>query len=163
MNKRQHKQHISSLPALLLFALFAVCILSVLVTGAGVYRRVAERDDSSYAHRTAVQYVSSKVRQADDPSRVTVEDFHGIPAITLRQELGNIALLTRVYCHEGWLRELYYLEGNELSPADGEKILPMDHLTAELADDLLLVQLTDTDGRRQQLALALRTGREGGS
>ena len=163
MNKRQHKQHISSLPALLLFALFAVCILSVLMTGAGVYRRVAERDDRSYTHRTAVQYVSSKVRQADDPASVAVEDFHGIPAITLRQRLGSIALLTRVYCHDGWLRELYYLEGNELSPADGEKILPMEHLTAELEDGLLLIRITDADGQRQQLALSLRTGREGGS
>ena len=162
MNKRQNKQHMSSLLALLLFALFAVCILSVLTTGAGVYRRVAQRDDSSYNHRTAAQYVSSKVRQADSPASVSVEDFHGIPSLTLRQDLGGIALLTRVYCHDGWLRELYYLEGSDLSPADGEKVLPMADIAAELTDGLLLVRMTDTDGQQQELMLSLRTGREGG-
>ena len=33
---------------LLLFCVFAVCVLSVLLTGAGAYRRLTERDRVSY-------------------------------------------------------------------------------------------------------------------
>ena len=162
MMKRPTKQHMSSLLTLLLFALFAVCVLWVLMAGAGVYRRVAERDEQSYAHRTAAQYVSTKVRQADSPASVSVEDFHGVPVLTLRQDLGGIALLTRIYCHDGWLRELYYPEGGSLSPADGEKILPMAHISAELTGGLLRIRMTDTNGQPQELMLFLRTGREAG-
>lgn len=158
MMKRPTKQHMSGLLALLLFALFAVCILSVLMTGAGVYRRVAERDDSSYTQRTAAQYVATKVRQADSPGSVVVEDFHGTQVLTLRQELGGVALLTQVYCYDGYLRELYHLEGSGLSPADGEKVLPMKDMTVELTDGLLFVQLTDADGQQQKLVLSLRDG-----
>ena len=161
MRKRQTKQHMSSLLALLLFALFALCILWVLMSGAGVYRRVAERDDAGFTRRTAAQYISTRVAQADSPSSVRVEDFGGTAAITLRQELGGISLLTQIYCHEGSLKELYHLEGSGLSPADGETILPMAAMTAELSDGLLTVELTGEDGSEQRIVLALRGGEEG--
>jgi len=146
--------------ALVLFALFAVCILSVLMAGANVYQRTVRRDDSSYTQRTAAQYISTKVRQAGSPEEVSAEEFFHLPTLTLRQDLGGIDLLTRVYCYEGWLRELYYLDGSPLAPEDGEKILPLKELSVALEGGALQVVLVHEDGGRQQLTLSLRGGKE---
>jgi len=145
--------------ALLLFAVFAVCILSVLMAGAGAYRHIIDRDDSSHTQRTAAQYVSTKIRQADNPGTVAVEVFQGTQTLTLRQDLGGVVLLTQIYCYDGYLRELFHLEGSGLSPADGEKVLPMEDMSVELKDDLLSILLTASDGQQQRLFLSLR-GRE---
>ena len=160
MMKRPTKQRINGLLSLLLFAVFAVCVLTVLMTGAGVYQRLADRDDSSYTQRTAGQYISTKIRQADSPDDICVDSFDGQPALTLRQDLGGVIFLTQIYCYDGYLRELFHLEDSGLSPQDGEMILPMEELSAELENNLLLIRMTDADGQSQQLVLSLRNGEE---
>ena len=47
MKKRNVKQHMNGLAALLLFGLFAFCVLAVLLTGAGAYRRLTARDQAA--------------------------------------------------------------------------------------------------------------------
>jgi len=153
----------SGLPALLLFAVFAVGILSVLMTGARVYQRLSLRDDAAYTRRTAAQYLSVKVRQAEHSDVICVEEFDGTQSLTLRQDLGGVAALTQIYCHDGWLRELFHLEGSGLTPGDGEKILPMTALSAEQKGDLLFLRLVDTDGGEQLLTLSLHRGEGAGS
>lgn len=53
MREQNTKLHMSALLPLGVFALFAVCVLSVLLTGAKVYKGLAQRDQDSYqrAHR----------------------------------------------------------------------------------------------------------------
>ena len=45
MKKHSIQHHIDTLAVLLLFGVFAVCVLSVLLTGADAYRRMTERDN----------------------------------------------------------------------------------------------------------------------
>ena len=65
MNVMRKKRKTDALVVLLLFGVFAVCVLSVLLTGADAYQRLSERDRVSYDQRTAAQYLSTRVRQAD--------------------------------------------------------------------------------------------------
>ena len=65
MREHSRKHDLSSLLVLLLFAVFAVCILSVLLTSADTYRRLSDRDQDSYGRRTSAQYITTKIRQAD--------------------------------------------------------------------------------------------------
>ena len=44
MKRKTIKHHIDGLIALLLFGVFAVCVLAVLLTGAEAYRRLTQRD-----------------------------------------------------------------------------------------------------------------------
>ena len=44
MKQRTVKHNIDGLAALLLFGIFAACVLSVLLSGAGAYRRLTQRD-----------------------------------------------------------------------------------------------------------------------
>ena len=52
MREQNTKLHMSALLPLVVFALFAVCVLSVLLMGANVYQRLTQRDRDSYQRRT---------------------------------------------------------------------------------------------------------------
>ena len=73
MKQRTVKHNIDGLAALLLFGIFAACVLSVLLSGAGAYRRLTQRDLTAYDRRTGLQYIAARVRQADRQGAVTVE------------------------------------------------------------------------------------------
>lgn len=125
---------ITDLLALTVFAVFAVCILTVLLYGARGYRRMVQRGDESFRLRTCTQYVRTRVRQAQ---QLQTEDFEGCDALTIREEIDGSVYLTRIYCYEGYLRELFCAEGAGLSPRDGEKLLPAESLQLSLEDGLL--------------------------
>jgi hypothetical protein len=159
--KRPIKHHIDGLMVLLLFGVFAACVLSVLLLGADAYRKLTERDRTSYDQRTAVQYLATKVRQADRTGAVTVENFQGVEALVLSEDLDGETYLTRVYCYDGYLRELSAEAGAELSPEDGEQVLAADSLLVEERGNALWLRL-ETDGGWRWEVLTLRSG-EGAS
>ena len=138
--------------ALMVFAVFALCLCLVLLTGAKGYRKLVDHGKTDYAARTAAMYLTTRVRQAQ---MLTVEEFDGCDALTIREEIEGETYLTRVYCHEGFLRELFCAENAALSRSDGEKVLEAEHLFLSLEGDLLTANL---DGA--ELSFCLRTGKE---
>ena len=158
MKQKTIKHHIDGFIALLLFVVFAVCVLAVLLTGADAYRRLTRRDNAAYDRRTCVQYVATRVRQADTLDGVSVEDFGGTACLALRD--GDY--VTRVYCYDGWLMELYCAGGSELDPEDGERVMAAQALDLSLEDGLLTIAATDAQGTESTLLLSLRSG-EGGA
>ena len=73
MNDRSsQKQNLSGLMVLLLFGVFAVCILSVLISGTRVYDRLTARDQGAYDARTASQYLTTRMHQAQSSDAVSV-------------------------------------------------------------------------------------------
>lgn len=156
MRNRQPKHHMDGLLVLLLFGVFALCVLSVLLTGARVYRTLNDRDQTSYDRRTAVQFLATKVRQS--PGAVSVAPFGEGEALVLEEEIEGETYLTRLYCHDGSLRELFTNAADSFEPQDGEVILPARAMALELEEGLLSVTLTAQDGTLLELNLALRTG-----
>lgn len=157
--KRQGTKHqMDALLMLLLFGVFAVCVLIVLLTGAKAYRGLTERDGAAYDSRTCVQYIATRVRQGDLAGGVAVEPFGDTQALCMRDPDGFI---TRLYCHDGWLMELYTFADAELAPQDGEKVMPMEALNLTLEDGLLSAEIQGKDaGAADTLRLSLRA--EGG-
>ncbi|MBR4284342.1 MAG: DUF4860 domain-containing protein [Anaerotignum sp.] len=159
--KNERKQlKMGSLLALILFGVFAACVLLVLWLGADGYQRMTERDRRVYENRTAVQYLTTRVRQADGAESIFVEDFMGLDALVLTENFEDEVYETKLYCHDGWMMELYTAKDAELSPADGEKILQAEEIQVSLEDGLLQVMLTLPDGDEEYLTLQLRSGRE---
>lgn len=154
MKRQGTKHHMDGLLMLLLFGVFAVCVLIVLLTGAKAYRGLTERDRAAYDRRTCVQYIATKVRQGDVEGGVTVEPFGDTAALCMRQ----YGFVTRVYCYDGWLMEMYTFEDAELTPQDGEKVMPLSGLFFDLEDGLLTVELQSGEGVTDTLRLALRSG-----
>lgn len=162
MRHERRKGNIAGLAALLLFGVFAVCIVLVLLTGADAYRGLTQRDQSAYSRRTAVQYITTRVRQADRAGMIEVGKFGGEDALLLTEEIDGILFETKVYYHDGAIRELFSFADETFVPGDGEEILPAEGLELNLNGQMLTVTITNGDGTIQSLTLYLRSG-EGGA
>ena len=161
MKHRNGKRSISGLAALVLLAVFAAGMLSVLLTGAGVYERLTRTGAAAGSSRTCTQYLAAKVRQAPAPGSVSLSDFHGIPALQIREEINGQPFLTRIYCRDGWLTELFTAADAGLLPEDGEKVLPAQSLSGTQEYGLLQLAVTDENGIPHTLLLSLRGETEG--
>ena len=149
---------LSGLVALLTFVLFAISILFVLLNGAGVYRRLTERDQHSYDSRTCAQYLATKVRQAPSPTAVSADTFEGTDSLLISREIDDLVFVTRIYCYENWLMELFTIADGDFYPEDGEKILPLESLEISQEDGVFTFVLTDTEGNTQRLTMSVRGG-----
>lgn len=158
MKRQGTKRHMDGLLMLLLFGVFAVCVLIVLLTGARAYRGLTERDRAAYDRRTCVQYIATKVRQGDLTGGIAVEPFGNGAALCLKDPGGFI---TRLYCHDGWLMELYTFADGALEPQDGEKVMPLEGLALTLEDGFLTAEIQLGEGVTDTLRLSLRS-EEGG-
>ena len=159
---RREKDHsLNGLLALLLFGIFAACVLSVLLMGADAYQRLTERDRESYESRTVAQYIATRVRQAYRSGGISAGAFGGSDALELWETIDGEAYVTRVYCHDGWLRELFTDASGDFAPEDGEPVLEAESLSVSLSGaGLLTVVITSADGETQQVTLYLRSGKE---
>ena len=152
---RAPRRRMDGLLALLLFAVFAACVLAVLLTGARAYKRLTQRDQAAYDSRTCVQYVATRVRQSDTARGVEVAPFGDARALVLPEESGCV---TRVYWYDGWLMELYSAPGTELSPEDGTRLLEAEQVDFTLEDGLLRAEIR-SGGQQSTLCLSLRSGK----
>ncbi|MBD5133270.1 MAG: DUF4860 domain-containing protein [Clostridiales bacterium] len=155
MRRKQIQHHIDALIALLLFGVFAACVLAVLLTGADAYRRLTLRDQAAYERRACTQYIATKVRQADAGGSVAVTDIEGTPALVLG---AGEEYVTYIYCHGGWLRELYAWAEEPAAPEDGHELVAAEGLSLSLEDGLLTVRVAGTGGGEDTLLLSLRSG-----
>lgn len=153
MKKRAAQHHMDALMALILFGVFAACVLAVLLTGAGAYQRLTQRDRSAFDRRTAIQYIATRVRQSDIAGSVEVVSFQGTNALALEESTGYV---TRVYWYDGYLMELYAAADSDLAPEDGVKLLESEPVDFSLEDGLLTVKI-DGGSAGKVLCLSLRT------
>lgn len=129
---------ITDLAALLVLAVFALCLLLVLLTGADVYRGLVQQGEEAYLRRTALQYLTTRVRQAES---VQIGDFDGCEALILEESADQETCTTRVYCYDGWLRELYCVPGAQVAPQDGQALLEAADLSVSQQGNLLTLTL----------------------
>ena len=137
--------------------MFAACILAVLLTGADAYRRLTLRDRAVGDRRACVQYLATRVRQADYTGSVAVEDFGG-GALVLNADSDYP---TWLYCRDGWLMELFCYVEERPGPEDGQPLMEAENLSFELEDGLLAINVTMPEGKTETLLLSLRGGEEG--
>lgn len=160
MKINEKQQKLNGFFALLLFGIFAVCILLVLLLGADSYQSMMERDHSTYEERTAVQYLTTRVRQADAFGSVSVQALEGQEVLVLSEMSEGESYETRLYCYAGWLMECYTAAGNAPALMDGERILEIEELSFSMAEDGLQIRLTMPDGAEKEIFLGLRSGKE---
>lgn len=114
--------------ALLLFVIFAVCILAVLFTGADNYKKIVDRNRISYDRRIAVSFLTTKVRQGDLPGAIDIRQVQGQDVLILKEEINGASYETWIYCYDGMIRELFTAAGSGLSLEAGTPILKAEEL-----------------------------------
>ncbi len=157
---KTQKHHMEGLIALLLFGVFAVCLMTILLTGADAYRSLTERDQTAYDRRVCAQYLAARVRQADRLDGVKVESFGDGDALALIEDIDGYDYVTYVYLCDGYLMELFCAAGSGLTPDAGEKIMPAEMLSLSLEGRKLQIELTPPGGEPAALTLSLRSGEE---
>ena len=158
MKRSLRQPYMESLMALALFGVFAACITAVLLTGAGAYRRLTERDNNAYDRRTALQYVAAKARQGDREGGVAVGSLTERDALVLAETIDGSCYETWIYCYDGYLRELFTEQGTDLAPEDGEKVLRAEDFRARMErDGLLRLDILTAAGWETEV-LSLRSG-----
>lgn len=153
------QRHIHRALPFVLFAVFALCIMAVLCSGARSYRTLTARDQQSYHRRTCVQYLSTRVRQAPSARALSLTRFGDGDALAITEEIGGERYTTLVYCSGGWLRELFTDDISCCSPQAGEPVMELRALSATWEGDLLLLEITDLQGVSTQITLAPRGGK----
>ena len=146
--------------ALVLFCAFALSMLLVLMTGATSYQDIRDAVENHNSENMCVSYIATKVRHSDVADGVSIGEIGGTPAIVLSLEAGGLYYDTYVYLHDGYVRELPFIErGDEFSPKDGLNVMAVKDLEFELTEDgLLHVLCTGTGGRSAETFLSLRSG-----
>lgn len=159
------KNNMTGILVLLVFACFMVSVLFVLLSGADIVQRLTERDQSAYNSRTAVQYLTTRVRQADLAGSIDVTVSEDTTILVLTEEIEGALYETRVYYYDGYLREMFSPAGIGLPLEFGEKILPMDDFTISIEHtylySLLQAELQLPDETSETVYLMLRS--EGGA
>lgn len=154
------KNNMAGVLVLLIFAIFMVSLLLILLNGASTVRHITERDQKSYNQRTVAQYLTTRVHQADQEGAVSVRKFGQVDMLVFTKEIDGTYYETSVYCHNGYLRELYCQAGMELGPEFGEKIIPLQSFRVILEDTLLHITFELENGTEQTILLHPRSMKE---
>lgn len=160
--RQRNKVHMDGVLAVLLLGVFAACVLAVLLAGADGYQRLTQRDREAYSQRTAAQYLATRIRQADTAAGVAVEPFgpDGPDTLSFYEQIEGTTYVTRIYCYDGYLRELFSAADTELLPADGEKVLEMQSLTLSDDGQGISAWITDPQGNETALYWTMRSMEE---
>ena len=149
---KERTSKLTDLATLLLFAVAALCVLLVLMLGARTFRNLVRNGREQFENRTAVQYVITRVRQAET---VEIAEFDSCEALVIPEQINGKIYLTQVYLYDGYLRELFCAADADLSAKDGQKLVPVEKLQLRLEDGLLHIQINS-----RQVLLRL-SGKEG--
>lgn len=155
--KKGNSTQTGKILTLVLFAVLAVCMILVLMTGAGVYKRLTARGKQSYETRTAPLYIATKVRQADCVGGVTTEHSNGTDILRLNEWIDGSCYVTRIYCYEGYVRELFAAETVPFDPTAGERIAPAQKVSFSLEEGNLSIVVRQVNGTVSEQRLTLRS------
>ena len=126
----------SGLSLFLIVAIFALMALLTVVLGAGVYRSVVGRGEVNHEARTAMAYVTGKLRA--NTGEVSLEKTEvGHDMLVLSEEIGGELYETRIYAHEGTLYEVFAAADIAFAPEEGQPIAMLDSFCAEAEENTL--------------------------
>lgn len=157
---REKRPAVDWMFTLTLFGLFVVAALTLVVIGAQVYRSTADSMNQNYTSRTALSYVTEKVRQSDAAGAVSVGKIGEDTALILRQEIGGEAYNTYIYCHDHSLKELLARASLPVSPGDGQTIMELEAFQVEQVSGSLFRFTVTGMGQEAQQALISPRGNE---
>ena len=157
---KYHTGHIIDLFfTLALFVLFAASAFIVVIIGADVYKETTANMEENYSTRTAISYVTEKVRQHDMSGHTTLTSDGDDTMPVFSDITGNEKYLTYIYPYDGYLCELVIEEGTPFSKSQGERILKVDGFSiADAGNGFIKITSKDSGGSPVSCLLHLRSG-----
>ena len=147
------------LPAVIL-ALFAFCILFVIASGTGVYKRIVSGSEEVTQQVEPVRYLSTAFNYAESPSSIDLVTVDG--TITAKIYSAEDETDTYIYCRDGWITELYISAGDKPQLWGGQPVAEAADLDFHIDGSALIADITFDDGSSSEFIYSL-AGKEGGS
>lgn len=119
--------------SLLLFLVFAICMIVIIGAGAGIYSRITGGYETTYGSSAAIKYVSNKIRAAD--SCEIIENGRGI-AVTD----GGITCV--IYSGGGGIYEKSIPAEAAVTAEGGELVVETDRMTVSEREGLYEISVT---------------------
>lgn len=154
--KRHFKNNhtIDSFFSFLLFGLFSFLLLLLLLFSAKVYQTSVKGLDENQNLHTAMTYVTTKIRQHGDSSSVFLEDFEGLDALCLKDEIDNQIYTTYIYLLDEELKELFTTPASNVSPKFGTTIAKLHFYSIEeIEGGFFRLSMEDLDGNHSEMLL----------
>jgi len=137
------KKQREGLLGLILITVFALCLLMTVLLAARFYQNIHTVQEEQFSGRTILSYLSTRVHQAESHGSVEVGDIGGCEALILREN--DTEYVTYIYCHDGWVKELYCSALDHFGPEAGENLLRARSLTFDTVAAELLAVTCETD------------------
>lgn len=130
-NRKSLGDVISTAASMLLFLIFAVCLLLMIAVAAGTYSRISTNFDKTFGLSASLRYISNKIKSAD--SAEVAENGKGIRLTT-----GDS--VDMIYFSNGELFEKNMDNGDD--GFDGESIFELSDMSVSEADGLFKISIT---------------------
>lgn len=147
--KRSHNfKTIDILFALLLFAIFAISVLLVLLSGGRIYKGVVDDMTEHYQGRTSISYIVTKLRHCDSEDAVAIEQYGDSDALMLTESGSDgKRYVTTIYLYDGTVREQYNEEGKQFAPETGTAIVDVKSIHFSFANgNMVLIEYETANG-----------------
>lgn len=158
---RSGKIHTDTLAGMIVFGIFAACIILALLTGAGAYRRLVKRDDAAFDSRICTEYLANKLRTAETGDDISLAEGSG--AVKITETIGGTKYATYIYCLDGWICELFTEDRGSPDLLAGERLIEVKSMSFELNDGLLVSHIVTDDGENCTLLFSVSPGEEAGA
>lgn len=139
---KRNKSIIDFLFIMALFGAFAITGLFVVLFGAKVYKATVTKMDENYASRTALSYVTEKIRSHDymvdgENHNIEIRENDGQSVLLLRDIIGDRSYVTYMYVEDGYLKEFTTSEEYDFNYSGGSKILSISKFEVDKVSDAL--------------------------
>ena len=129
---------------LILFMVFTLCSLLLIVLGAGVYKSTVNNIEQSFSSRTALTFVTKKIRQSDG-DEIFLGKLEDVDAIVIKEKINERDCVTYLYYYDGYLYEQFALESTNIGLESGQKLLQLEGFACEEKDEALIIKAMGKD------------------
>lgn len=166
---KRKKSIVDFLFILALFGAFAISALFVVLFGAKVYQKTVSDMNSNYEKRTALSYVTEKIRSHDysggaDVSDVNLDASYGDEHTVLKlyQDVNGKRYVTYMFVADGYLKEYTASEDQEFDYSSGAEILPVSKFEVKKeSDSLYRFDIVDARGEETRFFVSMYSGTDG--
>ena len=114
-----------------LFGVFTISALAVIVAGANVYQHTTAAMEDNYTSRTALTYITEKLRKNDAGNNILVRTIEEHPVLTIETLVNETGYTTYIYEYEGILKEITAKSSLDIHLKDGQALLEVSGFSIE--------------------------------
>lgn len=152
------KHSIDVLFSFSLFCIFTICSSMVVIIGIKVYQETVAQMQDTHSTRTALAYVTEKLKQHDTAGGVLLSEIQGETALIMKDTINNETYLTYIYPEDDGLYELSVKEGTDVTKNMGNKIIEVQNFSIKDRENgFLECSASDHNGKTMSILLHQRS------